>query len=51
MTMATRIQKLSIAAAGASMLAIAAHATPAEAARIFSFESSYKGFPIPLMTP
>ncbi|MBD1862113.1 PEP-CTERM sorting domain-containing protein [Trichocoleus desertorum GB2-A4] len=46
MTMATTIQKLSIAAASASVLAIAAHATPAEAARIFGFESSYEGFPI-----
>jgi hypothetical protein len=43
MTMATMIQRLSIAAASASVLAIAAHATPAEAARIFGFETSYEG--------
>lgn len=46
MTMATTIQKLSIAAASASVLAIAAQATPAEAARIFGFKSSYEGDPI-----
>lgn len=46
MTIATTIQKLSIAAASASVLAIAAHATPAEAARIFGFESIYEGSPI-----
>nr|WP_290227692.1 PEP-CTERM sorting domain-containing protein [Trichocoleus desertorum] len=46
MSIATRIQKLSIAAASASVLAISAHAAPAEAARLFGFESSYKGYPI-----
>lgn len=46
MTIATTIQKLSIAAASASVLAIASHATPAEAARIFGFESIYEGSPI-----
>jgi hypothetical protein len=46
MTMATTIQKLSIATVGASVLAIGAHASPAEAARIFGFETNYGGTPI-----
>lgn len=46
MTMATTIQKLSIATAGASVLAVGAHASPAEAARIFGFETNYGGAPI-----